>query len=97
MTRLALTLLAPSLAAPYAAQIQPAAKLARVGAPAGEGPSSDAGFEPFRLRPGQLGYLDGQTGALAVRGADGRAEWYPEHAAELARLGVGVQGSAPLA
>ncbi len=87
------------LALPLAAQAQQAPKVARVGVFAGGGPGFQAGFEPFRQRLRELGYEEGRTLALEVRNAEGRAERYPELAAELVRLRVDVivvQGNAAL-
>jgi putative ABC transport system substrate-binding protein len=86
--------------ASLAAQAPQAPKVVRVGVFAGGGPAFQAGFEPFRKRLRQLGYTEGQSLALEVRNAEGRAERYPDLAAELVRLEVDlivVQGNAALA
>ncbi len=88
------------LAAPLAAAAQQAPKVARVGVLAGGGSVFRAGFEPFRQRLRELGYEEAQNLALEVRNAEGRADRYPELAAELVRLRVDVivvQGNAALA
>jgi len=74
-------------------------KVARVGVLAGGGSGFHAGFEPFRQRLRELGYVEDQTIALVVRNAEGRAARYPELAAELVRLQphvIVVQGNAAL-
>jgi len=73
-----------------AAQAQQAPKVARVGVLAGGGDLFRAGFESFRQRLRELGYVEGQTIALFVRTAEGRAERYRELAAELVQLRVDV-------
>jgi putative ABC transport system substrate-binding protein len=74
--------------------------VARVGVLAGGGDLFRAGFESFRRRLRELGYTEDQTLALYVRIAEGRAERYPELAAELVQLRVDVivaQGNPALA
>ena len=78
------------LLVPHAADAQQARKLARVGVLAGGGFAFQPGFGAFRQRLRELGYMEGQTIALEVRNAEGRAERYPEFAAELVRLRVDV-------
>ena len=75
------------LAAPLAAEAQQAPKVAQVGVLAGGSPGFHAGFEPFRQRLRELGYVEDQTLALLVRDAEGRADRYSELAAELVRSG----------
>jgi putative ABC transport system substrate-binding protein len=75
---------APTVAA------QQASKVARVGVLAGGGDLFRAGFESFRERLRELGFVENQTVALFVRTAEGRAERYPELAAELVQLQVDV-------
>jgi len=84
----------------FAAQAQPASKAVRVGVLAGGGSGFQAGYEPFRQRLGELGYVEGQNLALEVRNAEGRAERYAALSAELVRLEpdvIVVQGNAALA
>jgi putative tryptophan/tyrosine transport system substrate-binding protein len=85
--------------ASLAAQAPPTPRV-RVGVFAGGGHAFQTGFEPFRQRLRQLGYMEGQDLALDVRNAEGRAERYPALAAELVRLKVDVivvQGNAAVA
>jgi len=84
---------------PVAAQSPSAAKIARIGVLAGGGSGFQTGFEPFRQRLRELGYVEGHDLALVVRNAEGRPERYPAFAAELVRLEVDVivvQGNAAL-
>lgn len=78
------------LSAPLAAQTQQASRLARIGVLAGGGAVFLAGFESFRQRLRELGYVEGRTIVLVVRNAEGRAEGYSELAAELVRLRLDV-------
>lgn len=80
---------------------QPSAKprVVRIGVLAGGGAGFKIGFEPFRQRLRELGYVEGENLALDVRNAEGRAERYPSFAAELVHLKVDlivVQGNAAL-
>jgi putative ABC transport system substrate-binding protein len=87
------------LAVPLAAAAQPSGKVAQVGILAGGGVSFDAGFQAFRQKLRELGYVEGRTVALVVRNAEGRAERYSELATELVQLRVDVivvQGNAVL-
>jgi putative ABC transport system substrate-binding protein len=86
--------------APLAAQTRETPKLFRVGVLAGGGPNFDAGFEPFRQRLRELGYVEGRTISLVVRNAEGRNERIAEHAADLVRVAadvIVVQGNPSLA
>lgn len=47
-------------------------------------------LEPFRQALWELGWVEGTHYVLEARWAEGKAERYPEHAAELVRLGVDV-------
>jgi putative ABC transport system substrate-binding protein len=76
--------------APLAAQTRETPKLFRVGVLAGGGPNFDAGFEPFRQRLRELGYVEGRTISLVVRNAEGRNEHIAEHAADLVRVPADV-------
>jgi putative ABC transport system substrate-binding protein len=91
LARLAvLALLVPTvLAATFAAEAQPAAKVWRVGVLAGSPPTTPEAARPWealmqRLR--ELGYIEGQNLAVERRWAEGRAERYHELAAELVAL-----------
>jgi putative ABC transport system substrate-binding protein len=84
------------LAAPLAAQAQPAGKLYRIGvlspfpSSVGAGPSFGAFLQILR----ELGYVDGHNMALEYRWADGRSDRLPSLAAELVQLRVDVIVSA---
>ena len=81
-------------------EAQQASKVARVGVLAGGGDLFRAGFESFRQRLRELGYVEDQNIAFFVRTAEGRAERYPDLAAELVQLRVDVilaQGNPALA
>jgi len=87
-------------ALPFAAEAQPAQKRVRVGVLAGGGSGFHTGFEPFRQRMRELGYVQGENLALEVRNAEGRAERYAALAAELVGLApevIVVQGNVALA
>jgi putative ABC transport system substrate-binding protein len=92
-------LAAAALTLPFAAWAQQSSRLARIGVLAGGGTSWHTGFEPFRQRLRELGYVEDRTMTLVVRDAEGRAERYREMAAELVQLRVDVivvQGNAAL-
>jgi putative ABC transport system substrate-binding protein len=81
------------LAAPFAAEAQPAGKVARVGflyfgsRETGAGPGRYAAFlEGLR----DLGYVEGKTVIVEARFADSRAERIPDLVADLMRLKVEV-------
>ncbi len=81
------------------AHAQPTPKVVRIGVLAGGGSGFRAGYEPFRRRLRELGYVEGSDLALHVRNAEGRPERYATLAAELAELKVDVivvQGNAAL-
>src|SRR5437763_716966 len=84
------TLTLSLLAAPLAADVQPAAKVARIGylSPAGGAGSPFA--EAFRQGLRALGYLEGQNIAIEWRSAAGQYDQLPVLAAELVGLGVEV-------
>lgn len=91
---------AASGALPFAVDAQSAPKAARVGVFAGGGSGFHTGFEPFRQRLRELGYVEGGNLALAVRNAEGRRERYAALAAELSQQKfdvIVVQGNAALA
>jgi len=85
-------------ALPPAAWSQSATKV-RIGVLAGGGMGFKTGFEPFRQRLRELGYVEGNNLVLEVRNAEGRAERYAAYASELVKLEVDVivvQGNAAL-
>ena len=80
------------LAAPRAAETQPARKVWRVGY-LGDGPRAERlgiNFEPFRDGLRELGYVEGQNVVIEERWTDGRGERVAELATELVRLKVDV-------
>jgi putative tryptophan/tyrosine transport system substrate-binding protein len=89
---------AASAAWPLAAGAQTSAKIPRVGFIVG-GSRTEASqrVEAFRQGLRELGYVEGQTIALEVRYAEGRAEQLPELVADLVGLKVDVlvAGSSP--
>jgi putative ABC transport system substrate-binding protein len=82
---LVLTLLAGALHA----NAQPRGKVWRIGQLL-TGGGWDSGLDAFRLRLGELGYVEGQNLLIEYRNAEGSAERLPELAAELVRLNVDV-------
>jgi putative ABC transport system substrate-binding protein len=95
-----ITTLAAVLAAPFFADAQQARNVPRVAILAGGGAGFAAGFEPFRQRLRELGYVEDQTIALVVRNAEGRADRYAELANDVVRIAptvIVVQGNAALA
>jgi putative ABC transport system substrate-binding protein len=89
------------LAAPLAADVQQAGKVPRLGVvfPAELPSPEESHLAAFRQALRHLGYVEGQTVAIASRYALGRAERFPELIAELIRLPVDllVIGSQPAA
>jgi putative ABC transport system substrate-binding protein len=81
------------LAAPLAAEAQPAEKVPRVGY-LSPGSPSDPGrqrrLEAFRQGLRELGYVQGQNIAIESRWAEGKYDRYPALAADLVRLKVHV-------
>jgi putative tryptophan/tyrosine transport system substrate-binding protein len=79
------------LAAPLAADAQPAGKVYRIGVlevvPVA---SNAANLSAFRQGLRELGYVEGQNVVIEYRSADGRAERFPDLAIELIRLNVDV-------
>jgi len=77
------------LGAAFAARAQPAAKIYRIGVletiPAAQ---NAANLDALRKGLRDLGYIEGRNLAIDYRSADGRAERFPELAAELVRLKV---------
>jgi putative ABC transport system substrate-binding protein len=83
------TLALAILLAPLAAHAQTPGKVFRVGVLLPASPDSPI-FQVFKQRLQELGYVDGQNLALAVRAAEGQFERLPGLAAELVRLHVDV-------
>jgi putative ABC transport system substrate-binding protein len=79
------------LAAPLAAEAQPAGKVPRMGFLSPTSPSSDAGrLAAFREGLRELGYVEGQNIAIESRWAEGNYDRLPGLAADLVRLKVDV-------
>jgi len=78
------------LAAPLAAEAQPAGKLYRVGILSTANPRSASIFRAFEQRLRELGYVDGQNLAVEFRYAEGKVDRLPGFAAELIRLDMNV-------
>ena len=93
MTALALlVMLALSIfVGPLAVAAQPPAKIPRIGMLLGGSPDWTAPtLEAFRQRLRELGYVEGQTLAIAYRFAEGQSEPLPALAAELVHLPVDI-------
>jgi putative ABC transport system substrate-binding protein len=79
------------LAAPLAADAQPAGKVPRIGfVEAGSRSANQHFLDAFRQGLRDLGYVEGQNIVIEDRWADGRADRFPELIAELIRLKVDV-------
>jgi putative tryptophan/tyrosine transport system substrate-binding protein len=81
------------LAAPLAAEAQPAGKVWRVGLLTTgfkDVPGSNPGIVPLTQGLRDLGYVDGRNLALEIRYAEGRTDRFPVLAAELVSLKVDV-------
>lgn len=79
------------LAAPLAARAQPAGREYRIGMLDLVGtPSNEANLDAFRHGLRELGHVEGQSFVIEYRSAEGRAERFPDLAAELVRLKVDV-------
>jgi putative ABC transport system substrate-binding protein len=77
------------LAAPFAAEAQPAAKVYRIGILETRSTHLNAAnLDAFRQALLALGYKEGQNLEIAYRSADGREERFPGLASELVRLKV---------
>jgi putative ABC transport system substrate-binding protein len=91
------------LAAPLAAQAQPAGKVPRVGylsVLSRSGPQVQRYLDAFLQELRELGYVEGQSIVIEYRWAEGKVERLPELAAELVRLKVDVlvaSGGVPVA
>lgn len=83
------------LAAPLAAEAQPAATVPRIGLLDISSLAARASlWEAFRQGMRELGYVEGRTVVFEARGADGKRERLPALAAELVRLKVDVSVTA---
>ena len=93
------TLTLSLLAAPLAADAQPAGNIPRIGVLYPGFPPGEPGgwFDRFRQGLRDLGYVEGQTIALEVRWDEHHSERWPDLAADLVRLRVDliVAGSTP--
>ena len=77
------------LAAPLAAEAQPAGKVYRIGMLERTPPATNAAnFEAFRRGLRELGYVEGKNLVIEYRSADGRDERFAGLATELVRLNV---------
>jgi putative tryptophan/tyrosine transport system substrate-binding protein len=84
-----ITLLGSAAAWPLAARAQQSAKQHRIGMLETISPELNvAHLDAFRDGLRQLGYSEGQSYTIEYRSADGRADRFPDLAAELVRLGV---------
>jgi putative ABC transport system substrate-binding protein len=84
-----ITLLGAAAAWPLAAHAQQSAKQHRIGMLETISPELNvAHLHAFRNGLRQLGYSEGQSYTIEYRSADGRADRFPDLAAELVRLGV---------
>jgi putative tryptophan/tyrosine transport system substrate-binding protein len=80
------TLAGGFLAAPLAAEAQPAGKIPRIGFLFYGAPGPSAEIDAFRQGLRELGYIEKQNIAVEYRFASGQVERLPELAAELVRL-----------
>jgi putative ABC transport system substrate-binding protein len=78
------------LAAPLAAEAQPAAKVARIGLLANNPAANPHLLEAFLQGLRDLGYVEGRNLVIERRYAEGKLERYPALAAELVALKVDV-------
>ncbi len=78
------------LAAPFTAEAQQAAKVARIGYLAGNLATSPHLLEAFRQGLRDLGYVEGRNVVIEYRDAEGKLERLPALAAELVALKVDV-------
>src|SRR5215510_15261113 len=77
------------LAGPFAVAAQRTEKAWRVGALSGQPPESPM-WAPFRQQLRELGYVEGQNIVIEWKSSSGRAERFPDLAAELVRLKTDV-------
>ena len=86
-----ITLLGGTVVAwPLAARAQQAGKVWRIGVLEQESITLSPNFDAFRQGPRDLGYVEGRNLIIEYRSADGRAERFPELAADLLRVNVDV-------
>jgi putative tryptophan/tyrosine transport system substrate-binding protein len=84
------------LAAPHAAEAQPAGKVYRMGYLSSTSPASARTLlEAFRQGLGELGWVEGQNLVVEYRFAEGQHDRLPELAAELVRLKVDLIAAGP--
>ncbi len=76
------------LAAPVAAEAQPALRVARIGVLSGSGPSFDSCTQALRNGLSALGHVEGQTYHLEIEWAEGDVRAFPRLAADLLRRKV---------
>jgi putative ABC transport system substrate-binding protein len=76
------------IAAPLAAEAQPAGKVFRIGAISAGAPRSSPHWVTFAQRLAELGYIDGKNISIEFRSAEGKPERFPGLMAEMVRLGV---------
>jgi putative ABC transport system substrate-binding protein len=77
------TLTSGFLAAPLAAEAQPAGKVSRIGVLGTSPPAAAVNFQAFRKGLQEFGYVEGQHVRLDYRWPAGEREGYPELAAQL--------------
>ena len=83
------TLAGGLLAAPLAAEAQPAGRVPRIGY-LGTRTPSDFGLDAFRQGLGELGWVENQNIVIDYRFAEGKFDRLPDLAAELVRLKVDI-------
>jgi putative ABC transport system substrate-binding protein len=88
--RFLLTSLAGALAAPLAAEAQPAGRLPRIGVLVALAPPNHLEADAFRQGLRELGYVEGRNVLLDIRSWEVRAERTPDVVAELLRIPVDV-------
>src|SRR5260370_39504883 len=84
------TLAGSLLAAPLAAEAQPAGRVIKIGILSTVNPRTSTFFEAMVQRLRELGHVEGQTLVIEFRNAEGDAARLPALAAELVRLSVDV-------
>ena len=73
------------LLVPFSVGAQQASKVARIGVLSGFFPDDDPCLEAVRHGLRELGYVEGRTHVLEIRGSGGRTDTFPALAAELVR------------
>src|SRR5260370_16433270 len=84
------TLAGSLLAAPLAAEAQPAGRVIKIGILSTVNPRTSTFFEAMVQRLRELGHVEGQTLVIEFRNAEGDVTRLPALAAELVRLNVDV-------